>query len=35
MYVRYTQPPDDLFNWYDPYLDDTEVSLIILFFTFY
>jgi pre-mRNA-splicing factor 38B len=32
MYVRYTQPPEDLFNWYEPYLDDTEVSLIFYIF---
>ncbi|XP_057326545.1 pre-mRNA-splicing factor 38B-like isoform X1 [Microplitis mediator] len=24
MYIRYTQPPADLFSWYDEYLDDEE-----------
>ncbi|GLG98499.1 uncharacterized protein GBIM_05140 [Gryllus bimaculatus] len=24
MYVRYTQPPQDLWDWYEPYLDDAE-----------
>lgn len=25
MYLRYTQPPGDLFDWYEPYLLDEEV----------
>lgn len=25
MYIRYTQPPTSLLDWYDPYLDDEEV----------
>lgn len=25
MYIRYTQPPQNLLDWYEPYLDDTEV----------
>lgn len=24
MYIRYTQPPQDLWNWYENYLDDQE-----------
>lgn len=24
MYVRYTQPPGDLWDWFEPYLDDEE-----------
>ncbi|KAK9498753.1 hypothetical protein O3M35_003317 [Rhynocoris fuscipes] len=24
MYIRYTQPPPDLWDWYDEYLDDNE-----------
>lgn len=24
MYVRYTQPPSDLFDWYEDYLQDEE-----------
>lgn len=24
MYIRYTQPPADLFSWYDEYLEDEE-----------
>ncbi|XP_063215937.1 pre-mRNA-splicing factor 38B isoform X2 [Bacillus rossius redtenbacheri] len=24
MYIRYTQPPADLWDWYEPYLEDTE-----------
>lgn len=24
MYVRYTQPPGDLFDWYEEYLQDEE-----------
>lgn len=24
MYLRYTQPPSDLFEWYEPYLLDEE-----------
>jgi hypothetical protein len=23
---RYTQPPNELFEWFEEYLDDTEVS---------
>lgn len=26
VFSRYTQPPADLWDWYEPYLDDTEVS---------
>ncbi|XP_014251086.1 pre-mRNA-splicing factor 38B isoform X2 [Cimex lectularius] len=25
MYIRYTQPPPDLWDWYDEYLEDSEV----------
>lgn len=25
MYIRYTQPPANLLDWYQPYLDDEEV----------
>ncbi|KAJ8876335.1 hypothetical protein PR048_020780 [Dryococelus australis] len=25
MYIRYTQPPADLWDWYEPYLEDAEV----------
>lgn len=25
MYIRFTQPPADLVDWYEPYLDDDEV----------
>ena len=25
LYLRYTTPPADLFNWYEMYLDDPEV----------
>jgi pre-mRNA-splicing factor 38B len=38
MYVRYTQNPQDLLNWYYDYLDDEEVkkkyylNIIIFFF---
>lgn len=38
MYVRYTQAPDDLFNWYEPYLDDPEVTknfYLLIFFMYY
>lgn len=24
MYIRYTQPPSDLWDWYEPYLEDDE-----------
>lgn len=24
MYIRYTQPPGDLFDWYEEYLQDEE-----------
>ncbi|KAK8770423.1 hypothetical protein V5799_013113 [Amblyomma americanum] len=24
MYIRFTQPPADLVDWYEPYLDDDE-----------
>merc|ERR1712193_394191 len=27
MYIRYTQPPQDLLSWFEDYLDDEEVSL--------
>lgn len=27
MYVRYTQTPQDLLNWYYDYLDDEEVHI--------
>jgi len=26
MYVRFTQPPADLLEWFEDYLDDEEVS---------
>jgi pre-mRNA-splicing factor 38B len=26
MYVRFTQPPSDLLEWFEDYLDDEEVS---------
>ena len=26
MYIRYTQNPEDLWYWYEEYLDDEEVS---------
>lgn len=26
-FVRYTQPPADLFGWFQPYLEDEEVSI--------
>ena len=25
--LRYTQPPADLFGWFQPYLEDEEVSI--------
>lgn len=25
MYIRYTQPPPNLLDWFEPYLDDEEV----------
>ena len=25
MYLRYTQPPADLYDWYEDYLQDEEV----------
>lgn len=28
MYIRYTQPPADLWDWFEPYLDDEEVSVV-------
>lgn len=44
MYIRYTQPPSDLFDWYEAYLQDEEeidvkagggqVSWIYLIFLF-
>jgi len=27
MYIRYTQPPQDLLSWFEDYLDDEEVRL--------
>lgn len=33
MYVRYTQNPQDLFYWYEDYLDDEEVSLFFSLFS--
>lgn len=27
---RYTQPPKDLLSWYEDYLDDEEVSQVVL-----
>lgn len=27
MYLRYTQPPQDLIGWFEPYLADEEVEL--------
>ena len=35
MYVRYTQAPQDLWDWYEPYLDDTEVGRRLLCFFFF
>lgn len=29
MYVRYTQPPNNLLDWYGPYLNDEEVGKFI------
>jgi len=26
MYIRYTQPPPDLWGWFEPYMEDEEVS---------
>jgi hypothetical protein len=26
-FLRYTQPPADLFGWFQPYLEDEEVSI--------
>ncbi|UYV73284.1 PRPF38B [Cordylochernes scorpioides] len=26
MYIRYTQPPRDLWDWYEPYMEDTELT---------
>ncbi|KAG8317772.1 PRP38 pre-mRNA processing factor 38 domain-containing protein B [Homalodisca vitripennis] len=31
MYIRYTQPPADLWDWYDEYLEDPEVGNVPLF----
>ncbi|KAG5850602.1 hypothetical protein ANANG_G00084190 [Anguilla anguilla] len=28
MYIRYTQPPPDLLDWFDGFLDDEEISLV-------
>ncbi|KAK7083440.1 PRP38 pre-mRNA processing factor 38 domain-containing protein B [Halocaridina rubra] len=28
MYIRYTQPPADLWDWFESYLDDEEVSVL-------
>nr|ACN11493.1 Pre-mRNA-splicing factor 38B [Salmo salar] len=28
MYIRYTQPPADLVDWYDGFLDDEEMPLV-------
>jgi hypothetical protein len=25
-FFRYTQPPNELFEWFEEYLDDTEVN---------
>jgi pre-mRNA-splicing factor 38B len=30
LYVRYTQPPADLWEWFEPYLDDEEVRRLLL-----
>uniref|UniRef100_A0A0A9Y4E3 Pre-mRNA-splicing factor 38 n=1 Tax=Lygus hesperus TaxID=30085 RepID=A0A0A9Y4E3_LYGHE len=30
MYIRYSQPPADLWDWYDEYLDDPEVRCELL-----
>uniref|UniRef100_A0A8C1D2A9 Pre-mRNA-splicing factor 38B n=2 Tax=Cyprininae TaxID=2743694 RepID=A0A8C1D2A9_CYPCA len=29
MYIRYTQPPSDLVDWYDEFLDDEEMALVM------
>lgn len=26
MYIRYTQPPQDLISWFEPYFEDDEVK---------
>lgn len=26
VFFRYTQPPNELFEWFEEYLDDTEVN---------
>ena len=28
VYFRYTQPPADLWDWFEPYIDDEEVSVL-------
>uniref|UniRef100_G3PQV2 Pre-mRNA-splicing factor 38B n=1 Tax=Gasterosteus aculeatus aculeatus TaxID=481459 RepID=G3PQV2_GASAC len=28
MYIRYTQPPADLIDWYDGFLDDEEMPIV-------
>uniref|UniRef100_A0A3P9JIG2 Pre-mRNA-splicing factor 38B n=4 Tax=Oryzias TaxID=8089 RepID=A0A3P9JIG2_ORYLA len=28
MYIRYTQPPTDLLDWYDGFLDDEEMPIV-------
>lgn len=30
MYVRFTQPPADLWDWFEAYLDDEEVSVVTI-----
>lgn len=30
LYFRYTQPPGDLWDWYESFLDDEEVIHIFL-----
>lgn len=31
MYIRYTQPPTDLWDWFESFLDDEEISAAIIF----
>lgn len=35
LFIRYTQPPGDLWDWYESFLDDEEVILFIFKNTFY
>lgn len=31
LYYRYTQPPGDLWDWYESFLDDEEVTFIFIY----